>query len=111
MAIEVKLNTANNPPVTVQPQIHSVNQGNHTISWVPFAQENFTFVSLTGLPNPPFSNLTVTDTQITVSDDNQNTGSAVEYAYVVVVCSDGVEYSSATQNPREGDGDPTIKNK
>ena len=111
MAIEVKLDINADPPVTVQPQIHSVNRGNHTIEWVPFAQENFTFVSLTGLPNPPFSNLSVTYTKITVSDDNQNTGAAVEYTYVIVVCSNGTEYSSAVNVIKEGSGDPTIKNK
>ncbi|HEY2397240.1 MAG TPA: hypothetical protein VGH81_14860 [Rudaea sp.] len=111
MAIEVKLNTAASPPVTVQPRVHSVNHGNQTIEWVPFAQENFTFVSLTGLPNPPFSTPTVTDTKITVTDDNQNAGSAVDYFYTIVVCSDGVEYSSAPSRISGGSSDPTIKNK
>jgi hypothetical protein len=111
MAIEVKLNTAANPPVTVQPQIHSVNRGNETITWVPFAQQNFTFVSLTGLPNPPFSNLSVTDAKITITDDNQNTGAPVDYLYTVVVCSGGVEYSSAPIKITGGSSDPTIKNK
>ena len=52
-------------------------------------------MSLTGLPNPPFLNLTVTDTLITVTDNNQNNGAAIDYPYVITVCSNGVEYSSA----------------
>lgn len=60
MPVQVKLNTSANPPVTVQPPVHSVNKGNQTITWVPFANQNFTFVSLGFANNPScFSTPTV----------------------------------------------------
>lgn len=111
MEIQVKLDTSANPPVTLVPTHQSVNNGNQSLIWVPFAQENFTFVSLTGLPNPPFTNLTVTDSQITVTDNNQNNGPEVVYPYTIVVSSNGTQYSSAKAGPAAGSGDPTINNK
>jgi hypothetical protein len=118
--IQVKLVTSDNPPVTTHPQVQSVNRGNSQIEWTPFANENFTFVSLTGLPNPPFSGLNVTSSSITVQDDNTAAG---EYTYTITVSSGGNNYSTnATiyadppgpgKPPRPiggGSGSPTIKN-
>jgi hypothetical protein len=90
--IQVKLDTSANPPVTMVPNQPSVNRGNNTIEWTPFAQESFTFVSLTGLSaNPPFSGLTVTSSKITIQDDNSATG---DYPYSIMVLYNGMEYSS-----------------
>ncbi len=119
--IQVKLDTNYNPPVTVIPNKPSVNRGNSQIEWTPFGQQAFTFVSLTGLPNPPFSGLSVTSSKITVQDDNTAAG---EYPYVITVSSGGNTYSTdgtiyadppphgPGRPPRAiGGGDsPTIKN-
>lgn len=113
--IQVKLDTSANPPVTTIPNQQGVNNGNHQIEWTPFAQETFTFVSLTGLPDPPFSQLNVTNSQITVQDDNTATG---EYAYTITVSYQGNNYSTNStalygkaNHPMVGGGTgPTIKN-
>ncbi len=113
--IQVKLDTTANPPVTTIPHQQSVNNGNHQIEWTPYAQQTFTFVSLTGLPNPPFSQLSVTASQITVQDDNTAAG---DYAYTITVSYQGTNYStngtamhSHAKHPMVGGGSsPTIKN-
>ncbi|MEO5621910.1 MAG: hypothetical protein ABJB02_05905 [Dokdonella sp.] len=111
MEIQVKLDPNANPPVTVLPVHQSVNHGNQTLIWVPFANENFAFVSLTGLPNPPFSNPAVSASKITVTDNNQNNGPEVVYPYTIVVSANGTSYSSAKASPILGNGNPTINNK
>ena len=119
--IQVKLDTNANPPVTTVPNSLPVNRGNNQIEWTPFANETFTFVSLTGLPTPPFSGLTVNSSSITVNDDNTAAGN---YPYTITVSYGGTTYSSqglfADPPPRGpgmpprpigGGGDsPTIKN-
>ena len=120
--IQVKLDTSANPPVTMIPNQPSVNRGNNTIEWTPFAHESFTFVSLTGLSaNPPFSGLTVTGSQITVQDDNTATA---DYPYTITVSYGGQTYSSDSsiradspsggrakaQAALGGSNSPTIKN-
>src|SRR4029078_12174447 len=119
--IQVKLDTTANPPVTTVPVVQSVNSGNNQIEWTPFAQESFTFVSLTGLPNPPFRGLNVTSPKITVNDGNS---AAASYQYTITVSSGGNTYSSnatisadpprhgrVTPMPIGGGADsPTIKN-
>ena len=89
--IQVKLDTSANPPVTTIPQHASINRGNNEITWTPFAQQSFTFVSLTGLPTPPFSGLSVSSSQITVQDDNTATG---DFPYTITVSYNGMNYSS-----------------
>lgn len=114
MAIQVSLNAANNPPVTVQPPIHSVNHGNETIKWEPAANQDFTFESLSFKDNPScFGAPSVATGEITVTDNNQNTGPEVGYPYTIVVkAPNGQTYSShKTKNPGTDDGAPTIKNK
>jgi hypothetical protein len=121
--IQVKLDTSANPPVTVQPQVQSINRGNSQIQWTPFASQNFTFVSLTGLPNPPFSGLSVTSSSITVQDDNTVAG---DYTYTITVSSGGNNYDTngtisadppgrghshaKAEGLLGGGGSPTIKN-
>jgi len=112
MAIQVSLNTSANPPVTVQPPIHDVNNGNQTIKWERASNQTFTFTSLSGLPNPPFSSPSVSATEISVVDNNQNNGPAVYYPYTIVVTQNGVQYSSSPAfRITEQDTGPTIKNK
>ncbi|HEY8011273.1 MAG TPA: hypothetical protein VIE67_09770 [Rudaea sp.] len=113
--IQVKLDTSANPPVTTIPNHQSINNGNHRIEWTPFANETFTFVSLTGLPNPPFSQLSVTSSQITVQDDNTAVG---EHAYTITVSYQGNNYTTSSTalygkagHPMVGGpSGPTIKN-
>lgn len=111
MAVEVSLNTSANPPVTVNPQIHSVNQGNQTIKWKPASNQNFTFTSLSIDGNPScFGTPSVSASEITVTDNN--TGTDTYYAYTVVVTSNGVSYSSAPSrpNPTAQSSGPNIHN-
>jgi hypothetical protein len=99
MPIQVRLDVNANPPVTVQPQKMAVNRGNQIVTWVPAAQQKFKFVSLTGLPTPPFSKLSVQDGQITVTNDNRAVG---EYPYTIVVSLDGKQYSTAPSGADAG---------
>ena len=110
MAVQVSLDTSTNPPVTVNPQIHDVNNGNQTIKWERASNQTFTFTSLSGLPNPPFGTPSVSSTEITVADDNQNNGPAVYYAYTIVVTLNGKQYSTAASSPRAQATGPSIKN-
>lgn len=111
MAIQVSLDTTASPPVTVNPRIHDVNNGNETIRWERGSNETFTFTSLTGLPDPPFGPPTVTDDEITVTDDNT---SAAAYGYTVVVTLNGEQYSTAPTRPNpalQSNSGPVINNK
>jgi len=94
--IQVKLDTSVNPPqVLLVPNQATVNRGNDTIEWTPFAQQTFTFAALAGLPNPPFSGLNITPSKITIQDNNVSGGS---YQYVVTVNYNGQLYSSGTSS-------------
>jgi hypothetical protein len=98
--------------VTVQPPVHQVNKGNQSITWVPFASQDFTFTSLSFANNPScFNTPNISSGQITVQDNNQNTGSDVDYPYTIVVTSNGQQYSSATLGAGADPGSPTIRNK
>lgn len=105
--IHVSLDTNANPPVTCSPKNQNINRGNDSINWKPAAQQSFTFSSLTGLPNPPFTTPVISDDEITVSDNNTGAG---DYPYTLTVMSNGVPYSTDS-SMGTGDGDPTIKNK
>ncbi|HET7556799.1 MAG TPA: hypothetical protein VFK08_01845 [Rhodanobacteraceae bacterium] len=111
MAVQVSLDTTANPPVTVNPRVHDVNQGNQTIKWERASNQTFTFSSLTGLPTPPFGTPTVSDSEITVTDNNT---SAAAYGYTIVVTYGGQQYGTAPSrpNPREQNNNgPVINNK
>jgi len=111
MAVQVSLDTSANPPVTVNPRVHDVNNGNQTIKWERASNQTFTFTSLTGLPNPPFGTPSVSDSEITVTDNNT---SAAAYGYTIVVTYNGQQYSTSPSrpNPREqGNNGPVINNK
>lgn len=106
--IQVKLDTTATPPVTLIPEHPSVNRGNSTIEWTPFANQSFTFTSLTfTTPGNPFSNISVTNGEVTAQDNNQGPG---DYPYVVVVTSGGTQYSSASGGIGGTGGGATIKN-
>lgn len=107
--VQVSLDTTANPPVTCNPHKTSVNRGNQTIDWVPAQNQTFNFTSLTFAGSPScFSTPTVTNSQISVTDDDQAAG---DYAYTIVVTQNGVSYSStASRITGGGGGDPSIKN-
>ena len=76
------------------------------------SQKTFSFTSLAFTGNPScFSKPTVTATQITVQDANNNAGAAVDYPYTIVVTSNNTPYSSAPAGIGGNPGDPMIKNK
>ncbi len=110
--IQVKLDVSANPPVTTIPPHASVNRGNSEIEWTPFANQSFVFLSLTGLPNPPFTAPIVAASQITLTDANTATQ---DYTYVITVTYNGSNYSSQSSHPQltlqSQPTSPTIKNK
>ena len=101
--ITVSLNTSANPPVTVDQPTLSVGPGLQTITWVPAAGQNFSFTSLTGLPNPPFSQAHVSNGSISISDNNNGPGVQNYYTYTIVVTFNGQQYSTARG------ADPTLQ--
>jgi hypothetical protein len=117
MTIKVSLDTSVTPPVvTVHPNPFNVNNGNETIKWVPAAQQNFTFYSLT-IPDPPqanspFGTPQITSLEITVTDNN-GSPNAVPYPYQICVTDNvsGATYCSAGAGiAGGGGGQPSIKN-
>lgn len=111
MAVQVSLDTTANPPVTVNPRVHDVNRGNQTIKWERANNQTFSFSSLSGLPNPPFGTPSISDSEISISDDN--TGAAA-YGYTIVVSYNGNQYSTAPSQPNPRDqsnSGPVINNK
>lgn len=109
--IHVSLDTSANPPVTCSPVHQPMNRGNDSINWKPAANQTFTFASLTGLPNPPFSTPSVSDGEVTISDNNQNNGPEVAYPYTLCVEFNGQTYCTGPVNPTGGNGNPTVNNK
>ena len=107
--VQVSLDTNASPPVTCNPQKTPVNRGNEEINWVQAQNQNFTFYSLSFQNNPPcFGSPEVSDDEITVTDDNEDTA---DYPYTIVVTLNGVQYSSAGGGLGGNPGGPTIQNK
>ena len=115
--VQVSLDINANPPVTTIPDPLAVGKGNNIIEWVPnegSPYQPFTFVWLSGLPGPPaFLKLNVTDSQITVHDDNS---AIAHYPYAIIVSYQGEYYStdstateSKAKHPKVPNS-PTIKN-
>lgn len=105
--IQVSLDTSASPPVTCSPKHQGVNNGNQTLYWTPAQNQSFTFKSLVFLNNPTcFSNLTITASQISVTDDNTTPG---DYPYILTVTYNGTDYNT-TGGVAGGGGDPSIKN-
>lgn len=105
--ITVKLDINGNPAVTCEPPAFSANRGNQTIKWKTGGSQKFTFSSLTGLPNPPFSSLAVASNEITVQDND--TGPAV-YGYTITVVADANGQTYSTLGSPAGDPVPCVKN-
>jgi hypothetical protein len=105
--IHVSLDTSADPPVTCSPKHQDINRGSDPINWKPAAQQSFTFSSLTGLSDPPFTAPVVCDDEITSTDSNAGAG---DYPYTLTVMLNGVPYNTDSSTGTGG-GDPTIKNK
>lgn len=105
--IHVSLDTSADPPVTCSPQNQNINRGNDPINWKPASGQSFTFSSLTGLPDPPFTTPVICNDEITATDNNAGTG---DYPYTLTVMLNGVPYNT-NSSTGTGGGDPTIKNK
>ena len=111
MAVQVSLDTTKSPPVTVNPRVHNVNNGNQTIKWERASNQTFTFTSLSGLPNPPFGTPNVSASEITITDNNT---SPAAYGYTIVVTLNGVQYSTASSQPdptAQSNNGPVINNR
>jgi hypothetical protein len=90
--LQVKLDTTATPPVTVLESSKRVGTHDVELNWVPAAGESgwvFSAITqpdqVTALPNPPFSAPTITDSQITVIDDNRHGEEPGTYAYSICV--------------------------
>jgi|SwirhisoilCB2_FD_contig_71_2052896_length_1408_multi_3_in_0_out_0_2 hypothetical protein len=106
--ITVKLDINGNPAVTCVPPTFSANRGNQQIKWKTGGSQNFTFSSLTGLSDPPFSlPPNVTSDEVTVEDND--TGPAV-YGYTIYVVSDANGQTYSTLGSQGTDPVPCIKN-
>ena len=111
--IQVKLDPTAVPPVTVIPPRATINRGNQTLEWTPFANQTFMFTSLTIMPQSnPFSAPVITNppvgaSKISVTDNNQATG---DYTYVIVVNLNNVSYCSAAASISAGGNTPVIHN-
>jgi hypothetical protein len=90
-----------------------MDRGEAPINWVPAAGQSFTFASLSGLPTSVFSNLTITSSEITVNDDNKNTGrNEIPYPYTLCVSYGNPSKTYCTGSGSGGNpGDPTVNNK
>jgi hypothetical protein len=106
--LHVTLDTTKTPPVTVVEGNLSVGKHRYSVSWIPAAGESgWTFTQITQadqsspLTDPPFSNVSVTDGQISLQDDNKDSGDHGTYSYSIQVASGGSTYWS----------DPEIINK
>ena len=106
--ITVKLDINGNPAVTCEPPQFNANRGNQTIKWKPGGSQKFTFSSLTGLPDPPFSSLAVASNEITAQD---NDTSPAVYGYTITVVADANGRTYSTLSSLEGDPGPSIKNR
>lgn len=111
--VQVSLDTSVTPPVVnCNPTHVPVDRGNASINWVPAPHQSFTFDSLSKLTDPPFKlPPTISDSEITVDDDNQNKGSEIAYPYKLCVKYNNHIYCTPPPNPKTGNGSPTINNK
>lgn len=115
MPIQVSLDTAADPAVTVSPTTENVNEGNQTVEWVVAAQQpSFTFVGV-AFPgtSSPFTAVTISQdgSQMSVTDNNDNSGT--DYPYVIMVNLGGVDYCSVPSSiivGGGGGGTPIIHN-
>jgi hypothetical protein len=99
--LQVKLDTAATPPVTVVQDTMPVGKHRYELNWVPATGESgwvFTAITqtdqVTALPDPPFSSPTITNSQITVTDDNKDPDEHGTYSYSICVTANGTAYWS-----------------
>ena len=112
MPVQVSLNPTAHPPVTVNPQVHNVNQGNETIRWELAAGQNFSFTSLSFAGNPScFGSPSISNSEISVVDNNPHNGTETTYPYTLVVTANGQQYSSAGSRIQQQSTGPSIKNR
>ncbi|HKT41636.1 MAG TPA: hypothetical protein VJQ86_04695 [Rhodanobacteraceae bacterium] len=111
--VHVSLDTSVNPPVvTCNPEHLPVDHGSAPINWLPAKNQSFTFASLTGLPTSVFTTPTVTDGEITTTDNNQNNGPETVYPYTLCVSYGNPSQTCCTGSGTGGNpGDPTVNNK
>ncbi|HJR14037.1 MAG TPA: hypothetical protein VJ833_09095 [Rhodanobacteraceae bacterium] len=111
--VHVSLDTSVSPPVvTCNPKHLPVDHGKAPINWLPAKDQSFTFASLTGLPTSVFAAPTVTDGEITTSDNNQNNGPEIAYPYQVCVSYGRQTYCTPPlKSPTSGNGNPTVNNR
>lgn len=90
--LHVSLNPAATPPVTIAEDSQGVGQHRYELCWVPApGQSNWVFADIkqpdkvTPLPNPPFSTPTISDSQITVADDNKHDDDHGTFRYSIAV--------------------------
>lgn len=113
MSIKVSLDTNADPPVTVNPTVENVNNGNQTITWVPAAEQpDFTFVGVAFLKDQSqFGNLAVSTSPVQMSVTENNDDPGQNYPYVIMVNLDGIDYCSVLSTGTTGNGGtPTIHN-
>jgi hypothetical protein len=99
--LHVTLDTTKTPPVTVAEGNLSLGQHRFSLNWIPAdGQSGWTFSQITQgdktspLGDPPFTNVTVTDGQISVEDDNKHAGDHGTFSYSIAVKSGGSTYWS-----------------
>lgn len=113
MSIKVSLDTNADPPVTVNPTVENVNNGNQTITWVPAqGQQAFTFVGVAFLTGQDqFANLATSTNPVQMSVTENNNNSGANCPYVIMVNLDGIDYCSVLSTGTTGNGGtPTIHN-
>ena len=99
--VDVTLDTAANPKVTVEPDQLHVSKGKVTIKWQPAdgQEDDWTFEWIrkpdktSDLDDPPFSDTKVEDQEIEIEDDNED-GTLAEYHYAISVKKGEVSYNT-----------------
>ncbi|WP_266180867.1 hypothetical protein [Dyella humicola] len=120
LSVLVSLDTTKTPPVTTNPEELDVQPGSNVITWSvdPASPiQNFNFSSLHfNPPTPPcFTNMGISNPQITIQDNN-TTPVPAPYGYTLGVTYNGRIYNSGSAaagaaTPRaEGRGSPSIHN-
>jgi hypothetical protein len=90
--LHVRLNTASTPPVTIVEDSMAVGKHRYELQWVPDpGQSSWVFADIkqpdkvTPLPTPPFSTPSISDSQITVTDDNTESDDHGTFSYSICV--------------------------
>lgn len=90
--LHVRLDPSATPPVTILEDSQEVGKHRYELRWVPApGQSNWVFADikqpdkLTPLPNPPFSTPSISDSRITVLDDNKHEDDHGTFRYSICV--------------------------